>query len=165
MLGPKFEVKNFGVSGATLLKKGDHPYWKEKAFKDVEDYGPDAIVIKLGTNDSKPQNWKYGQEFEEDLRAMIDHFRALPSKPKVWVCLPVPVYETFKGINEPVVKGEIVPKIKKVTREKKLPLIDLYSALSGQREYFPDGVHPNAAGARLIAQTVYHALTGEEAKQ
>ena len=29
MLGEKWEVRNFGVGGRTLLKKGDNPYWKE----------------------------------------------------------------------------------------------------------------------------------------
>ena len=32
LLGDGYEVRNFGVSGATLLKNGDKPYWKEKAF-------------------------------------------------------------------------------------------------------------------------------------
>ena len=29
MLGEDYVVKNFGVSGATMLKKGDKPYWKQ----------------------------------------------------------------------------------------------------------------------------------------
>ncbi len=32
LLGKNWEVKNFGVIGATLLKKGDMPYWKQKAW-------------------------------------------------------------------------------------------------------------------------------------
>jgi len=32
MLGDKWIVKNFGVSGRTMLKKGDFPYWKEVAW-------------------------------------------------------------------------------------------------------------------------------------
>jgi len=160
LLGPKFETKNFGISGATLLKKGDHPYWNTEAFTDVDKYEPDAVVIKLGTNDSKPQNWKYGADFEADLRAMIDHFQALPSHPHIWLCLPVPVYQTQSGINDAIVKGEIIPKIQKVAKERKLPVINLYSALKKKPEMFPDNVHPNAAGARVIAETVYTALTG-----
>ena len=30
MLGEKYEVKNFGHSGATLLRKGHNPYYKTK---------------------------------------------------------------------------------------------------------------------------------------
>src|SRR2546427_157899 len=62
-LGPRFEVRNFGVSGATLLKQGDKPYWNLPAFQDVSEFQPNAIVLKLGTNDSKPQNWAHKAEF------------------------------------------------------------------------------------------------------
>ena len=33
LLGDKWLVRNFGVSGRTLLKKGDFPYWKEKVLQ------------------------------------------------------------------------------------------------------------------------------------
>jgi acyl-CoA thioesterase-1 len=72
--------------------------------------------------------------------------------------LPVPVYKTLSGINEESVSGEIIPAIKKVAAEKKLPLIDLHKALSDQPLLFPDGVHPNAAGAKLIAATVHASI-------
>jgi len=32
LLGDGYKVGNFGVSGRTLLKKGDFPYWKEKKY-------------------------------------------------------------------------------------------------------------------------------------
>src|SRR4051812_11154381 len=59
LLGDKYEVKNFGVSGTTLLKKGDSPYWNQKAFKAATAFAPDIVIIKLGTNDTKAQNWKH----------------------------------------------------------------------------------------------------------
>ena len=34
MLGDRWETRNFGVSGATMLKKGDNPYWNT-AFNDA----------------------------------------------------------------------------------------------------------------------------------
>ena len=159
LLGAGFETKNFGVSGATLLQNGDHPYWKTGAFKAATDYAPKIVVIKLGTNDSKPQNWKLKEQFGVDLRAMADHFAALPSKPKIYLCLPAPVYQERWGINEPVVKGEVIPIINEVAKEKGLAIIDLYTALSGHPEMFPDKIHPNAAGAALLAKTVHAALT------
>src|SRR5688500_2057324 len=50
----KWDVQNFGVSGTTLLKKGDRPYWDQKRFTAAKAFAPDIVVIKLGTNDSKP---------------------------------------------------------------------------------------------------------------
>ena len=157
-LGDKFEVKNFGVSGATLLKKGDKPYWKQKAFKDATEFNPNIVVIKLGTNDSKPQNRTNINEFATDLSAMVDHFAALPAKPKIFLCLPVPVYKTQWGINEDSVANEIIPAIQKVAAQKKLSVIDLHSALADHKDLFPDNVHPNAAGARIMAETVFAAI-------
>ncbi len=57
LLGKKYEVRNFGVNGATLLKRGDRPYWKLPAFKAATDFAPTIVIIKLGTNDTKPKNW------------------------------------------------------------------------------------------------------------
>jgi lysophospholipase L1-like esterase len=160
LLGPRFKVRNFGVGGATLLKKGDKPYWNAPEFQAVSEFQPQVILLKLGTNDSKPQNWKHGDEFADDLRALLDHFASLPSQPKIWVCLPVPVYETRWGINETTVKNEIIPAIGQVAKEKNVPTIDLHLALSDRPQFFPDKIHPNAVGAAMMAMTIFTALKG-----
>ena len=88
-----WQVGNFGVSGATLLHRGDKPYVRESAYNDARAYNPDIVIIKLGTNDSKPQNWQYKEDFVADYSAMIDVFRSLPSRPQVWICKPVPAFQ------------------------------------------------------------------------
>ncbi len=160
LLGHRFEVKNFGVNGATLLKNGDRSYWNLSQFEQLADFAPQVIVLALGTNDSKPQNWKHGGEFADDLRAMLDHLTALPSHPKIWVCLPPPVYEPKWGINEATISQAIIPAIKQVAQEKKIPTIDVHQALGDRPEYFPDKIHPNAAGAGMMAMTIFTALKG-----
>ena len=159
LLGAGYETRNFGVSGATLLKKGDRPYWKTGAFKAATEFKPDIVIIKLGTNDSKPQNWKLSKQFPADLEAMIAHFRSLQSTPIVYLCKPVPVPKTAYGISEAIVGGEVIPHVEAVARKTKCRLIDLYTPLSKMPENIPDGVHPNAAGAKVMAETVYDAIT------
>ncbi len=100
ILGDKYDVRNFGVNGATLLKKGDGPWWKTGAFKSATEFVPDIVIIKLGSNDTKPQNWKHKDEFEADYKALIEHFKGLASKPKIYVALPVPALKENFGINE-----------------------------------------------------------------
>jgi len=56
LLGEKWKVGNFGVSGRTLLRKGDSSYWNERALLNAQDFKPDVVIIMLGTNDTKPQN-------------------------------------------------------------------------------------------------------------
>ena len=158
MLGDGYEVKNFGNSGATMLKKGDKPYWKQKQYKAALDFAPDIVIIKLGTNDTKPQNWKHGAEFAADYKAMIAEFSALKSKPKIYVCLPVPVFKTRWGITDAVVNKDVIPATKGVAKATGATLIDLNTPMKGKGALVPDNVHPNAAGATIIAETVASAL-------
>lgn len=160
MLGDKWEVRNFGVSGATMLKQGDLPYWKQRAFKNALAYNPNVVIIKLGTNDTKPQNWKFKDEFARDYMAMIDRFSKLPAQPRIWICYPVPAFAERWGINEFVIKNELIPIISQVAKKTRVPVINLYQPLSGKPKYFPDDIHPNAEGAFLMVKGIYATLTG-----
>ena len=164
LLGAGYEVRNFGVSGATLQKRGDKPYWTEKAFTAVAEFRPDVVVVKLGTNDSKPQNWHGADLYEPDLVSLVTTFRNLPGKPQVFLATPAPVVRENFGIRPAVVRDEIVPVVKEVAKRNDLPLVDLHAALSGHDDWFPDGVHPNAAGAKQIAETVAEAIKSHPAK-
>ena len=160
MLGGKWQAHNFGVSGATLLKKGDLPYWDRQAFKDALAYNPHVVIIKLGTNDTKPQNWKYKEQFATDYSEMINRFAELPSKPRIWICKPVPAYGERWGISETIIKNELIPLVNQAARSKNVPVIDLFTPLSDKPELFPDRIHPNAEGAYGIAKEIYTSLTG-----
>ncbi|HLY73978.1 MAG TPA: GDSL-type esterase/lipase family protein [Planctomycetota bacterium] len=160
LLGDKYDVRNFGVNGATLLKKGDLPWWNQGAFTEATAFDPNIVVIKLGSNDTKPQNWRSKADFEADYKALIEHFKGLPSKPTVWVALPVPVLKENFGINK---KGaeEQQPLIARVAKEEGCGTIDLYRAVATKDLFDQDGIHPNAAGARKIAETVFASLSAK----
>lgn len=158
LLGEGYEVKNFGVGGRTLLKKGDHPYWNEKAYRDALEWQPDIVVIKLGTNDSKPQNWRWGNEFQQDYIQFVNAFKQKGSKPQIYLCYPIPVFETRWGITDSIVKNAIVPQVKKVARKTGSKTINLYKPFTGKKELTYDGVHPNAEGAALLAAEVYRHI-------
>jgi lysophospholipase L1-like esterase len=165
MLGKQWKVRNFGVSGSTLLKDGDKPYQKQKAFQAALQYQPQVVIIMLGTNDTKPQNWKLKAEFTADYKDLLEQFATLPSKPRILICHPVPVPGQGNfGINEAGVREE-APLIDKVAQEIRAGVIDMYTALKDHPEMFPDRVHPNTAGAALMAKAVYKALTGKEFQQ
>ncbi len=159
ILGDGYEVKNFGFSARTLLLKGDYPYMAEDKFFNAIKWEPDIVIIKLGTNDSKPQNWKFKDEFEADYRKLINAFDTLDSKPNIYVVAAVPVFETRWEISDAVVKNEVNPLIKKIAREEGLQLIDLYPPFIGKGALFPDHIHPNAEGAGEMAKIIYKKLT------
>ncbi len=158
-LGPGYEVRNFGVSGATMLRKGDRPYWDQPEYKAALSFNPDIIIIKLGTNDSKPQNWKFAGEFGTDCTDMVNTFKELESKPRVLLALPVPVFVPDKwGIRDSIVRDLIIPIIKDVAKNTKCSYIDLYTPLLSYKWAFPDDVHPNSLGAAEMVEQIYRSL-------
>ncbi|GAB6013244.1 GDSL-type esterase/lipase family protein [Viscerimonas tarda] len=159
LLGEGYEVRNFGFSGRTMLNKGDRPYMKEQMFKDALNFQPNIVVISLGTNDTKPQNWQYKDEYKGDMTAMIDSFLLLPSHPLIYVCYPPKAYDVKWGINDSIIVAGVIPLIDEVRTEKEVPVIDLHTALSDMPENFPDKIHPNEAGAIVLAKEVYRKLT------
>jgi lysophospholipase L1-like esterase len=158
LLGDKYEVRNYGVSGATLMKKGDRPYIKEAAYQKALAFKPNIVIIMLGTNDTKPKNWSHADDFTADYKSLIASFQKLDSKPRVILCTPVPAYPENFGISDERIRTGVRPKVEQLGKELKLPVIDLYAALSDKKELFPDKVHPNAEGAKLMAETVAAAL-------
>ena len=159
LLGAGYDVQNFGVSGTTMLDNGDSPYKKQGAFTAATAFVPDIVVIKLGTNDSKPQNWSKKEGFAASAKSLVEAFQKANPKAKIYLCYPVPVIAQGNwGINNDKVKTEIIPLIKQTATEMKLEIIDLYTALDGKPQFFPDRVHPNDEGAGVIAKTVFEAI-------
>jgi len=161
-LGKEYQVRNFGVSSSTLLNKGNKPYTKLKTYKNALSFNPNIVVIKLGTNDTKPGNWKYNSEYVADYVSLIQSFQKLESKPQVFICTPVPVYQTKSGINEKTIVEGIIPKVIEIAQKTNCESIDLHTALSNKPEMFPDKIHPNKDGVGLIADAVYSAITGKK---
>lgn len=157
-LGTGYNVKNFGICGCTLMNKGDHPYMETWAWKAALTFNPDIVIIKLGSNDSKSFNWQHKADFKKDLQAMLDTLEALSSHPQIYLCYPSKAYLTGSRINDSIIADGIIPLIRQVARKNNLPVIDIYSAMDGKPELFPDNVHPNEKGAAIIARTIYNAL-------
>lgn len=164
-LGDKYEVRNFGSNGATTLHKGDYPYIQTEAYKQAIAYCPDIVFIKLGTNDSKPQNICHQKEFEADYRKLVRDFKKLPSKPRIILLLPVRCFlaET-EAIKDKLIQEELVPLIKKVARKEKVECIDLYDVVGIEYEgsLMPDRLHPSSIGAGRIARRLYDYLKPEQ---
>ena len=135
-LGDDFEVRNFGVSGTTLLSKGNSPYVKTTAYSQSKDFRPDIVLIKLGTNDSKPFNWKWKDDFVKDYQQLIDSYRQLPSRPRIILLTPVRCYlDSPDNINAPVITGGILPLIEQIAYDNQLEIINLNN-IFGTANYF-----------------------------
>jgi lysophospholipase L1-like esterase len=165
MLGSDWEVQNFGVSGRTLMSSGDFPYIHETEYMAAMDFAPDVVLIKLGTNDTKPHNWQHSNAFKDDYRKLVASFQALESKPVVVLLKAVPAFPERWGISNNTIIHGLNPKIDELAAELHLACIDLYAPLKNHGDLFPDQIHPNAEGAGIMAQIIYEALTGKSVKQ
>jgi lysophospholipase L1-like esterase len=164
LLGEKYSVRNFGANGRTMQKDTDRPYWKHKNFALSSEFNPDIVLLMLGTNDSKTHNWKDTETFIRDYREMLEHYRSLPSKPIVYLMTPAKAF-IIRGRNivnynmSDMVIDEISAAIKLLATQENVDVIDIHAATALHSECFRlDGIHPNAAGAKIIAESVYEAL-------
>lgn len=160
----KYDVCNYGVSARTLLSKGDRPYIKEQAYRDALAFEPDIVTIKLGTNDTKPHNWKHHAEFKDNLRTLIRSFQELESHPQVYLCYPIPGTRLDWGINDSTTLHHVIPYIEEVATEMNLPIIDLYTAFALYPHLLPDQIHPNSDGAAIIAHEIATVLNEKDKK-
>ena len=93
MLGERYEVGNFGKSGATLLRKGHRPYNKQQEYKAALAFAPDIAIIHLGLNDTDPRCWpNYRDYFYGDYMNIIKALREKNPKVEVYVCGMTPIF-------------------------------------------------------------------------
>ena len=160
ILGADYHVRNFGVSARTMLNKGDYPFMNELAWRDALAFEPNVVVIKLGTNDSKPKNWQFGDGFMADMQQMIDSLKALPSKPRIMLCTPIPAYKSSFTISDSTIVAGVIPAIRRVAQKNKLEIIDLHEKFTNTdgSQMQSDGIHPNEKGAGQMARIIGEAI-------
>jgi len=160
MLGENYTAKSFGIMGATVLFDTYHPYWEEDDFSEAQEFLPDIVVIMLGTNDARPDNFGSIDNFVGDYIKIIKQIQLLGTKPKVFIVKPPPIFENVVELVPENFSEEIIPRIEEVANTLNLEIIDVYSVMQNHPEYLIDGVHPNAEGSTVIATQVYNAIIG-----
>ena len=164
LLGENYIVKNFGKSGATLLKMGHRPYTDQPEYQQALDFAAERVVIHLGLNDTDPRNWPhYRDNFIKDYTELIASFKAANPQCKIWICRLTPIGDRHPRFRSGTRDwhAEIQKEIEKIAVHTEVGLIDLEEPLYHRPDLFPDALHPDPEGAGLLAQTVYSALTGD----
>eukprot|EP00747_Dinoflagellata_sp_TGD_P132839 gnl/TRDRNA2_/TRDRNA2_175125_c1_seq11.p1 gnl/TRDRNA2_/TRDRNA2_175125_c1~~gnl/TRDRNA2_/TRDRNA2_175125_c1_seq11.p1 ORF type:complete len:272 (+),score=19.26 gnl/TRDRNA2_/TRDRNA2_175125_c1_seq11:31-846(+) len=188
LLGNGYEVQNFGVSGARVLRKcgnipakemRKHAYFLMEKYHEALAFLPDIAVVQLGTNDAQNRFLPCFNAFERDYGVMIDMLRNLSSQPEVHIMVPPPLFmDGFHGLNQTVIQNVLPPLVRKIATTKGLPPpIDnfksftmqcpSYSKNVGRKSYMYDrrdckliydGCHPTAIGYTKIAELVHEAI-------
>jgi lysophospholipase L1-like esterase len=114
----------------------------------------------LGTNDARTDNYAKIVNFTANYDRVINRTRTARwnSTQQIILVVPPPLFDNDLDLNGTFFAEEVVPRIHQVAIDMKVPLIDVYTPLKDHPEYFPDGVHPNPDGAKLIAKIIYDAI-------
>lgn len=162
LLNGKYQVLNYGICGATLQNDADKPY-DSSFWLEARNQKPESVILMLGTNDSKPQNWDY-ERYKKELETRLDELETWDNLKRIIVMLPP--WCCGKKANKPVlykirnevIRDEICPILRDVATVRNIEIIDLYTITEGHPEYFSDGVHPNELGNSVIAEYIYTNL-------
>ena len=166
-LGDGYDVRNFGNSGRSILKKSMRGSEKRgflftQEHTDALAFKPDIVICNLGINDLMDFD-KYGDDFVADYIELLSAYQNLGSKPRLVVWTPLaPLFKGHNFHNDPNI-DRINAAISRVASEMQIESIDLEKSLRGKANLFPDKVHPNAAGATVIAEQVAKAVRHDAA--
>ncbi|TWT77378.1 Acetylxylan esterase precursor [Posidoniimonas polymericola] len=158
LLGGAYQVRNFGYSGATAGRETNEPYWQTASFTSANRFAAEIALVSLGTNDAQHANLANLPNFRADYTDLIEHFRRLRSGAQVVVVIPPPVFEPLPEIDIAALDAEVRPAIIEVAAELGLPTLDGQELFAGRGELFPDNLHPNAEGARMVGQAAYEVV-------
>lgn len=163
ILGEGWKVLNFGVNSRTAQVdgkegngKGELGYVKTLVYENSLKSKANAVILLIGTNDSKTVNCVGREEiFKRDYAALVDKYIAMESHPIVIVALSPFVKSSAWTISEERIRTVINPAQKAVAEERGLAIVDLHTLFEENAATIlsGDGVHPNAAGRTLLAET------------
>lgn len=156
LLGDKYEVQNFGNPGRGVLKKskrgsGKRGYIFMAEHKKALEFEPHIVICNLGINDVMDFD-KYSADFVGDYKDLLESYKTLDTYPRliVWRDL-APLFKGQKFFEDPRIE-KLNDAIAKVAAEMKIENLNMAKPFRGKGELFPDHIHPNAAGATIIAK-------------
>lgn len=159
LLGPEYDVRNFGKSGTTVTRDSfsgtARGYIKQAEHTNALAFQPDVVICNLGINDVSSFADAQRQYLVRDYREIIDAYRALPTAPRIilWQRL-APLFPGQTYYGQPVVR-EVNGLIRIAADQSGADAVDMTPPLVDHPEWFPDNIHPDADGAQRIGEVIY----------
>lgn len=162
-----YEIKNFGIGGATMLRFGTPNLWR--ILDSLKNFPPDIVVIKAGTNETvgAPRlNWEHISEFEKDYSDYIAAIKKINPECRIIICSPLDMVLETKDLTKARkddLSGrrpriwELRELIKKIAATENVFFLDLTKPFRGKPDLMTtmDGVHPNQDGYHYLASLVF----------
>lgn len=161
LLGADYWVENFGANNYAAMKSADFPYAETKEYENSLEFNPDIVVIMLGTNDSKMTNWQGKNQFKKEYTELVEAY--IDNNPEMEIYLATPPKSYYDAERPGDINNDNINKVteavKEVSAEKETGLIDINQLTEENRDWFQmDGIHPNAEGAKNIAEEVHQHI-------
>jgi pimeloyl-ACP methyl ester carboxylesterase len=163
LLGGSYEVGEFGSNDAALSLSAPHPYLLQPACAAALQFLPDIVFVELGTYDCRRREGVTADSLCADCSRLIGRFLSLPSKPRLLLLLPPPLFaRDTAGYSNDVLIHIVVPALQMSAYANDVEIISLQSYFLGHGDLFPDGITPSSEGAAMIARRLQEALdTGQ----
>ncbi|MEP6937676.1 MAG: arylesterase [Chthoniobacterales bacterium] len=144
--GGSFEVINAGVSGETTSGA-------VRRLPDVLKHRIDLLIVELGINDAFRR--VPISQMRANLQTIIDRTRAkYPNVQIIIAGMQLPLYSSDEYVRS---FGTMFGEIAEKNRTMLIPY--LLQGVGGDPELnLPDRIHPNAAGQKILAETVWRVL-------
>lgn len=144
--------------GACVWHRGLKPFASTFDFLNALDWAADIQIVCLGSNDTLyPITDEFRKEFIEDYEMLLGQLKENSYHAQFYLCLIPPMFG-----DSNITYARVIPIINElitdVANKTGATLIDLNTPLSSREDLFSDGVHPNEAGAKMIAEIVYNAI-------
>lgn len=168
MLGGRFEVRNFGHGGTSVISGRELSYFNSVKYAASLAYKADIVIIDIGGNDTQPGIWNGGNNtFAQDYEELILSYLRQDNHPLVLLSLGNHMHQfdpsqTFWGSDESINVQYIIPILRGLAEKYGLPTVPLLESFIGHEEEYidaEDGVHYTAAGYKAQAQLYYDKLT------
>ena len=156
MLGAGYEVRNYGMAGATLTQKGGAGKASQDEYREVIRYLPDIVFMEFGRDESSGGDGGALKEFERECGKLTQSFLALPSHPRVILLLPPPVLSGDPADSADVrIRDRVLPALRSVAFSSGCEVVNLYNYLLDRPDCFSDSANLSPAGASLIASRLF----------
>jgi acyl-CoA thioesterase I len=153
LLGSKYTVINGGYNSTCLLLKGDLPWMPH--MPQLFAARPDIVIIELGSNDSKANNWVYGSQYGHDFKVYVDTVRTMKNGVRVIMCYTVP---SWGDNTDDTIRRAQIRMIDQYAPGLNVPIIDLFNPMQNMASHFPDRIHGDDVAQDTIARLLYRGL-------
>ncbi len=184
--GNTYEVKNYGKAGAAVKhvledtdgngdgvknEGGEYFFYDDPKYVESLTYKADIVIVQHGANDGLGGERYSNEPAAEGSNAgtledyFINDYTEYLIKPYVQngakVVLATPTYAS-NGYVDRYVNGWISEAVRAMAKAYGVQCVDLNKITQPRIDSFPDGIHGNAAGCKLMAQTYVNQIFGAE---